>query len=246
MALAPQGLAPPGSADDVLKAMFDPAQWAQARRDWGRIDRAIEHLVEGPSYATLWTLDRKLLKAQQAACAMGARPGRVAAADAGRMERGDQAVRARGQRSRTARRSAAGASLTDLWVDIANETLTETHRTPEFLEAQRRLTRSSTDCRLAEREIAEAYCEMHHIPTRTEVDELQRTVYELRRDLRSLQRALRAPEASTPPKAPAQAPAQAAAGCGHRCAAAEALRENAQCPTASSSIPRKWFRSSPN
>ena len=41
--------------------------------------------------------------------------------------------------------------LIDLWVDIANETLIETHRTPEFLEAQRRLTRSSTDagCRSA-------------------------------------------------------------------------------------------------
>src|SRR6185295_12525728 len=90
--------------------------------------------------------------------------------------------------------------LTDLWVDIANATLTETHRTPEFLEAQRRLTRSSTDCRLQEREIAEAYCEIHHIPTRTEVDELQHTVYELRRDLRSLQRSLRT--AGAPAKAP--------------------------------------------
>jgi hypothetical protein len=32
---------------------------------------------------------------------------------------------------------------------------------------------------------------MHHIPTRTEVDELSRTVYELRRELRALQKAKR-------------------------------------------------------
>ena len=75
-----------------------------------------------------------------------------------------------------------------------------THRTPEFLDAQRRLTRSSTECRLAEREIMEAYCEMHHIPTRTEVDELARAVYELRRELRAMKRDAR--------EAPSPAPAK--------------------------------------
>jgi poly[(R)-3-hydroxyalkanoate] polymerase subunit PhaE len=50
------------------------------------------------------------------------------------------------------------------------------------------MTRSSTEYRLAEREIAEAFCEVHHIPTRTEVDELQRTVAELRRELRALKK----------------------------------------------------------
>ena len=60
------------------------------------------------------------------------------------------------------------------------------HRTPKFLEAQRNVTRSSTDYRLQEREIAETFCEVHHIPTRSEVDELQRTVVELRRQVRAL------------------------------------------------------------
>ncbi len=63
MSLAPQGLATSGNVDDVLKALFDPAQWAQA--GLGPLDRAIEHLVDGPSYATLWTLDRKMLRAQK-------------------------------------------------------------------------------------------------------------------------------------------------------------------------------------
>jgi len=88
-------------------------------------------------------------------------------------------------------------------VSTANETLTQTHRTPEFLEAQRRLTRSSTECRLAEREIMEAYCEMHHIPTRTEVDDLSRAVYELRRELRALRREARvAPTPTAAKRAP--------------------------------------------
>lgn len=191
-ALAPPGLAQPGNADEVLKALFDPGQWAQG--GLGPIDRAIEHLVEGPSYATLWTLDRKVLKAQ----ALRVQWARDLAAWQLLMQRAWSEATQRFLREVNAADGEPIKSwreLTDLWIDIANDTLTETHRTPEFLEAQRRLTRSSTDCRLQEREIAEAYCEMHHIPTRTEVDELQHTVYELRRDLRSLQRALRTGDA---------------------------------------------------
>lgn len=204
-ALTSQGVAQPANTNEVLKALFDPSQWAQA--GLGPMDRAIEHLVEGPSYATLWTLDRKVLKAQ----ALRAQWARDLAAWQLLMQGAWSEATKRFLRELNAADGTPIKSwreLTDLWVDIANAALTETHRTPEFLEAQRRLTRSSTDCRLQEREIAEAYCEMHHIPTRTEVDELQRTVYELRRDLRSLQRTLRATGSAVPSKAPAPAKRQ--------------------------------------
>lgn len=82
----------------------------------------------------------------------------------------------------------SGRELLDAWITVANQTLLEMHRSKEFLKAQRRMTRSSTDYRLQEREIAEVFCEMHHIPTRTEIDEMQRTVLELRRELRALMR----------------------------------------------------------
>jgi poly[(R)-3-hydroxyalkanoate] polymerase subunit PhaE len=195
MSLAPQGLAKAGNVDDVLKALFDPAQWSKA--GLGPLDRAIEHLVDGPSYATLWTLDRKILRAQKLrtewARDLAAWQLVMQGAWSEALQRFVGAVNASdGEPIRTWR------ELADLWIGIANDTLTETHRTPEFLEAQRRLTRSSTECRLAEREIMEAYCEMHHIPTRTEVDELARSVYELRRELRALKRESR--EAPAPVK----------------------------------------------
>jgi hypothetical protein len=172
-----------GNVDDLLKALFDPAKWAAA--GLGPLDRAIEHLVEGPSYATLWTLDRKILRAQKlrAEWARDLASWQLLMQGAWNeaLKRFLHAVTvADGEPIRTWR------ELADLWIDISNDTLVETHRTREFLDAQRRLTRSSTECRLAEREIAEAYCEMHHIPTRTEIDELSRTVYELRRELRAL------------------------------------------------------------
>jgi hypothetical protein len=89
----------------------------------------------------------------------------------------------------------SGRQMLDLWLTTANKALLEMHRSDSFLEVQRRMTRSSTEYRLAEREIAEAFCEMHHIPTRTEMDEMQRTVTELRREVRAARSARPAVEA---------------------------------------------------
>jgi len=61
--LAQKAMPQAGLTGESLKALLDPRQWAHA--GLGPLDAAIEHLVEGPSYATLWTLDRKLMKAQK-------------------------------------------------------------------------------------------------------------------------------------------------------------------------------------
>jgi hypothetical protein len=167
----------------ALKKLFDPAEWGRA--GVGGFDLALEHLTEGPTYATLWDLDRKLLAAQR----LSQQRIRDVAAyqaivqDAWRSA-SERFFRALSDASRTPIKSAR--ELLDLWVATANETLIAMHRTPKFLEAQRNVTRSSADYRLQEREIAETFCEVHHIPTRSEVDELQRTVVELRRQVRAL------------------------------------------------------------
>jgi polyhydroxyalkanoate synthesis regulator phasin len=185
VSLAQKALPQSGITGESLKTLFDPSQWAQA--GLGPLDAAIEHLVEGPSYATLWTLDRKILKAQK----LRAEWAKDLAAYQVLMHGAwNEAVK----RFLVAINDAQGTpitswrELTDVWIDIANDTLVETHRTPEFLEAQRRLTRSGVECRLQEREIAEAFCEIQQMPTRTEMDEVQREVYELRRRLRALER----------------------------------------------------------
>ena len=183
-ALAQQTL-PAGGLDRMLKAMFDPSQWPELAAS--PLDRAIEHLVEGPSYATLWTLDRKLLKAQKLRLEwsrdLASYQLVLHSAWSEALQRFFTEINRDGEPIRSWR------ELIDLWIDIANATLVEAHRKPEFLEAQRRLTRSSTECRLQERAIAEDWCEMHHIPTRTEVDDLARTVHELRRELRLVRQA---------------------------------------------------------
>lgn len=168
---------------NALRKLFDPAEWGRA--GVGGFDLALEHLTEGPTYANLWDLDRKLLNAQR----LSQQRLRDVAAyqaivqDAWRSA-SERFFRALSDASRAPLSSAR--ELLDLWMATANETLIEMHRTPKFLEAQRNVTRSSADYRLQERAIAETFCEVHHIPTRSEVDELQRTVVELRRQVRAL------------------------------------------------------------
>jgi hypothetical protein len=179
---------------DSMKKLFDPAEW---KRAGSHFDMGLEKLTEGPTYATLFDLDRKMLNVQKLW-----------------MERARDVEKyweiVQGAWNRTLERYmktindnrgepiTSGRQMIDLWLATANKALLEMHRSDEFLEAQRRMTRSSTEYRLAEREIAEAFCEMHHIPTRTEMDEVQRTMTELRRELRTLKR--NGKEEATPEK----------------------------------------------
>ena len=50
-------------SQDNLRKIVDPAEWAKPAP--GSFDFGIEHLIEGPNFATLWDLDRKMLKLQQ-------------------------------------------------------------------------------------------------------------------------------------------------------------------------------------
>lgn len=80
--------------------------------------------------------------------------------------------------------------MIDMWTTIANEELMTLHRSEEFLTAQRSVIRASMQYRLNEKEVAEVICEALHIPTRDEVDDLHKTVTDLRRELRQTKTAL--------------------------------------------------------
>ncbi len=72
-----------------------------------------------------------------------------------------------------------------LWLDTANETLMERHRSAPFLEAQRELLRHGMDFLLAGRELVEGLAAPAGLPMRTEIDEAHRSLQELKhRDVR--------------------------------------------------------------
>jgi polyhydroxyalkanoate synthase subunit PhaE len=182
---------------ESMTKLFDPAEW---KRAGSHFDMGLEKLTEGPTYATLWDMDRKMLKAQKAwverARDVEAYYEIVQGAWSKTMQRFMKAVNDPKGAPIT-----DGRSMLDLWLSTANVALLEMHRSAEFLEAQRRMTRSSAEYQLAERDIAESFCEMHHIPTRTEMDEMERTVTQLRREIRALKR-----ERSLEPAVKAAAP----------------------------------------
>ena len=175
---------------DKLREMFAPAVWAHgAGTGPGVLDAALQRVLEGPRYAVLWDLDRQLLELQKLTLQ---RDKAVAAYQAVVQKAWNLALQRFTTTLASKPQAGVGATwrgLTDQWLAVANDTLMEAHRSDEFIEAQRRMLRTASDRHLQERRIAEAWCEATHVPTRSEVDELQRHVIELRREVRMLRRA---------------------------------------------------------
>ena len=171
---------------EALREMFSPASWSGPGS--GVMDAALQRVLEGPRYATLWDLDRKLLELQK----LTLRRDKEVAAYQAVVQKAWNLIFERFAKTLTIGPEPAGKltwrGLTDRWLAVANDTLIEVHRSDEFVEAQSRMLRAASDLQLQERRIAEAWCEAAHVPTRSEVDELQRTVTELRRELRMLRR----------------------------------------------------------
>lgn len=84
----------------------------------------------------------------------------------------------------------------DAWLMAANGELLKVQRSPEFMDAQRRLVRAATEIKARQRDLAEAWSEAYQMPTRTEVDDLARIVNELRREVRKLKREVAAAKAA--------------------------------------------------
>ena len=74
----------------------------------------------------------------------------------------------------------------DAWLKVANAELLETQRSPEFMDAQRRLMRAGVEIKARQRETSETWCDNWQMPTRTEVDDMAKIVHELRREVRKL------------------------------------------------------------
>ena len=187
-ALVPSASAP-GAQPSIdiagLTKLFDPVEWSRAMS--GGVDFSLEKLTEGPTYATISDLDRKIVNAQklwlQRAAEIESYRQVVQTAWNRAFERFGKSIN-----DKTAPPLKSARAVLDLWLSTVNEALLEMHHLPEFLEAQRRMTRTAAEYRLQERELVEAFCEANHIPTRTEMDEMQRTVQELKRELRALRR----------------------------------------------------------
>lgn len=82
--------------------------------------------------------------------------------------------------------------LFDLWVDTAEKTYFDLFSTEGFAELQGRAMNAAMVYRLREREIMEEFLRAFDIPTRSEVDQIHRQVYDLRIEVRYAKRDLKA------------------------------------------------------
>lgn len=189
----PKDGAPGSAAEDgsdpivaaTFRKMLDPRAWLAGT---GEMDEMLSRMAEGPRFADLWDVERRYTKVFQAWMAMRRRSlEHNAVTLEGWLRAGRSFAEQLGTKDK---RGADAKALFDLWIETANRALIETQRSEPYLRTQAALIRASTDLKMAQRELAEYYGERFGFPTRTELDDVHRTVTELRRELRALHRRL--------------------------------------------------------
>jgi poly[(R)-3-hydroxyalkanoate] polymerase subunit PhaE len=177
------------AVEELLSKIFDPRAWFSGVDG---IDQALQRMAEGPRFADLWDSERKMLALFNAWTALRQRSlehntvlleAWISAATKFAKDLNEKADR----------KEALGSwrDVLALWVETANTALLETQRSEPFFKSQREVLKASTDLRLAQQEMAAFYSEIFGYPTREELDDVHRSVTELRRELRALQRVKR-------------------------------------------------------
>ncbi len=187
--------APDPMVADMLGRIFDPRLWFSSTDD---MDEALQRLSEGPRLADLWDVERKFVGVFNAWVAVRRRSleHNTVMLDAWMRAAGAFAKRLNDM-SEAGQKVESPREMLTSWIETANEVMLETQRSDAFLTTQRESLKASTDLRLAQQEVAEYYSEMFGYPSRAELDDVHKTVTELRRELRALKREMRQRAAPT-------------------------------------------------
>lgn len=187
---------------ELLGKIFDPRAWFSGGSG---MDQALLRMAEGPRLADAGDTERKMLTLFNAWTALRRRSveHNTVMLDAWLQASGSftKVLNERADRNETL---GSWRDVLALWVETANTALLETQRSEPYLESQREMLKASTELKLAQQDVAKFYSEMFGYPTREELDDVHRTVTELRRELRALQRKSRG--ARKPAEAAQQAP----------------------------------------
>ena len=199
---------PDSTVAATLRRMVDPRVWLGAGDD---MEEALQRMAQGPRFADLWDSERRFAGVFGAWMALRRRglehqavvlEGWTTAAGRFAERLGERAAAAAAGGEASPPVLSPRAAL-DLWIETANRALLEMQRSERYLESQAQLLKASTELRLAQQAVAEHYGRMFGLPTRTELDDVHRTVTELRRALRATQRRLRQQQQQPPPPQPA-------------------------------------------
>jgi polyhydroxyalkanoate synthesis regulator phasin len=176
-----------GLASEMLTRMLNPMSTALVGGN--QVGDVIRRMTEGPRLADVGGLERQMVELMDLYVAVQAATRAYETVVASAWTKASQRFAEDiSQREQTGKGLRPGKKALEVWMDIANQTLVETHRSAEFLTAQRDLLRRGMDFLLAERQLFEQLVEPAGLPTRTEIDEVHRSVWELKRRIRELER----------------------------------------------------------
>lgn len=124
--------------------------------------------------------------------------------------------------------------LMNLWMDTIDHTFSKLYKSEEYLEVQRTLAGAGMRYRLREQEITEIILKTLNLPTRSELDDAYRSLYELRKEVKALKKTLKEQQrgdagqikAASAPKKTASKPVAKAKPANHN-PAAEPVSETA-------------------
>jgi hypothetical protein len=184
-ALGPTASESDGSAAATFRRIVDPRSWIGGT---GELDDVLGRMAEGPRLADLWEAERRYAGVLQAWMRVRRRSLEHNAVvlqawlQAGRLFT-EQLAANNGSDTKLDAKAALA-----LWIETTNRQLLETQRSEPFLKSQAALIRATTELRMAQQELVEHFGKQYGFPTRTEMDDVHRTVTELRRELRAMRR----------------------------------------------------------
>jgi class III poly(R)-hydroxyalkanoic acid synthase PhaE subunit len=77
-----------------------------------------------------------------------------------------------------------------VWSSVFDQAFAQTFRSEDALEVQGNFLNSAMTYRLYQQQLMEVFLKMYDLPTRSEVDEIHHSIYELRKEVKSLKKAL--------------------------------------------------------
>ncbi len=181
------GLDATGAANATLGRMLDPV--SLSLMGGNQVGEALRRMTEGPQLADVGSVERRMAQIMELYVEVQSASRSYEALVAGAWMEANQSFTTAMSKRFGSGEPVESKEALRTWLSIADEVLTRTHRSPAYLEAQRRLLRAGMDFLLAERELVEALVEPAGLPTRSEIDELHKTVQTLKRQVRALEKA---------------------------------------------------------
>ena len=76
----------------------------------------------------------------------------------------------------------------DHWFDQANEKIIAFQSSEEYMDIKRQLVNSLSNFQLSYRNLIETFLESNHMPTQTEIDDMSKSIHELKKEIRGLRK----------------------------------------------------------